>query len=107
METMINPMDVYNWSYAVAKTIIHSSGGWTALRRLYYDIRHEDDPNTFLEVLARDIADLRFSGIDVAVKKELLNITSTDFRSIKAAILTGFSAAFPPSERGAEVKQDE
>jgi hypothetical protein len=100
----MNPLEAYDWAFAVSRTLLRSPGGagWSTLRRIYYDIRNELEPNKFVYRLVRAIADLRFEGVDVGVKKDILDVPSMGgpaFYGVQAAILAGMSNAFPPSER--------
>ncbi len=103
----MNPIEAYDWAFAVARTVLRSpgGGGWSVLRRTYYDIRNELEPNKFVYKLVRNIADLRFSGLDVGVKKDILDAPSyPSFYTLQAAILAAMSNAFPPSEKSGVVE---
>jgi hypothetical protein len=98
----MNPIEAYDWAFAVSRTVLRSSGGagWSTLRRIYYDVRNELEPNKFTYKLVRAIADLRFEGLDVGVKKDILDVPSNpSFYTLQAAILAGMASAFPPSEK--------
>jgi hypothetical protein len=98
----MNPSEAYDWAFAVSRTLLRSPGGagWSTLRRIYYDIRNELEPNKFTYKLVRAIADLRFEGVDVGVKKDILDVPSNpSFYALQAAILAGMASAFPPSEK--------
>jgi hypothetical protein len=106
----MNPIEAYDWAFAVSRTILRSpgGGGWSILRRIYYDIRNEPEPNKFTYKLVRSIADLRFEGVDVGVKKDLLEAPSyPSFYTLQAAIIAGMASAFPPEKKGAGVVENE
>jgi len=105
----MNPIEAYDWAFAVARTVLRSpgGGGWSILRRTYYDIRNELEPNKFVYKLVRNIADLRFSGLDVGVKKDVLDAPSyPSFYTLQAAIIAGMASAFPPSEKKEVVESE-
>jgi hypothetical protein len=103
----MNPSEAYDWAFAVARTVLRTPGGagWSTLRRIYYDIRNEIEPNKFVYRLVRAIADLRFQGLDLGVKKDILDVPSNpSFYTLQAAILAAMSNAFPPSEKSGVVE---
>ena len=89
--------EIYNWAYAVGRTILEQSDkGDDLLRRLIFDIRGEDLPGRFLEKLSSRLTEYKTNrniAIDVSMYGKLFEkrVWHGDrFRYMKSAILSGF-----------------
>lgn len=101
--------EIYNWAYAVGRTILEQSDrGGELLRRLIFDIRGEDLPGRFLEKLSSRLTEYKTNkniAIDVSMHRKLFEkIWHGDrFRYMKSAILSGFLNSLSSSISGREV----
>jgi len=89
--------EIYNWAYAVGKTILKQSDkGEDLLRRLIFDIRGEDLPGRFLEKLSSRLTEYKTNrniAVDVSMYGKLFEKRvwhGDQFRYMKSAILSGF-----------------
>lgn len=87
---------IYNWAYAVGRTILAGSEkGDDLLRRLIYDVRGEDLPGRFLEKLSERLTEYKTNkniAINVSMYGKLFEERwhGDSFRYAKSAVLSGF-----------------
>ncbi|MEM2112244.1 MAG: hypothetical protein QXX08_10290 [Candidatus Bathyarchaeia archaeon] len=88
--------EIYNWAYAVGRTILKESDkGDDLLRRLIFDVRGEDLPGRFLEKLSGRLIEYKTNrniAIDVSMYGKLFEVRwhGDSFRYVKSAVLSGF-----------------
>lgn len=88
--------EIYNWAYAVGRTILEGSDkGDDLLRRLIFDVRGEDLPGRFLEKLSGRLTEYKTNrniAIDVSMYGKLFEVRwhGDSFRYVKSAVLSGF-----------------
>lgn len=88
--------DMFNWAFAIGKTILEKSEkGEDLLRKLIFDIRGEDLPGRFLEKLSSRLTEYKTNrniAIDVSMYGKLFERGwyGDRFRYMKSAILSGF-----------------
>jgi hypothetical protein len=87
--------EVYNWAYAVGRTILEQSDkGDDLLRALIFNIRGEDLPGRFLEKLSSRLTEYKTNrniAIDVSMQRRLFEKKwyGDSFRYMKSAVLSG------------------
>lgn len=86
---------IYNWAYAVGRTILKNSDkGEDLLRRLIFDVRGEDLPGRFLEKLSNRLTEYKTNkniAIDVSMYGKLFERKwhGDSFRYMKSTVLSG------------------
>jgi hypothetical protein len=95
-ETILSYQDIYNWAYAVGRTVLSGSEkGEDLLRRLIFDVRGEDLPGRFLEKLSGRLTEYKTNkniALDVSMYGKLYEERwhGDSFRYVKSAVLSGF-----------------
>jgi len=98
--------EIYNWAYAVGRTILSGSDkGDDLLRRLIFDVRGEDLPGRFMEKLAGRLTEYRTNkniAIDVSMYGKLFEEKwhGDSFRYVKSAVLSGFLNSLSSGHKG-------
>ncbi len=102
----------FNWAFMVGKLIMDSQGrdeGEKLLKRLLYDLRGEDLPGRFRDVLMQDIYYLQTareveSLKSISVPRFILEegLYGDRFYYLKSAIIAGFMNALASSYGGGE-----
>lgn len=101
--------EIYNWAYAVGRTILEQEKGDDLLRALIFNIRGEDLPGKFLEKLSSRLTEYRTNrniGIDVSMQRRLFERKwyGDSFRYMKSAVLSGLlNSLGGRAQRGEEV----
>jgi len=102
----------FNWAYRVGSLIMESRGreeGEKILKRLLYDLRGEDLPGRFRDVLMQDLFYLKtakeVAGLEgIGVPRFILEegLYGDRFYYMKSAIIAGFMNALAASYGGGE-----